>query len=252
MRYDAGAGFGNILIHMSDFLLNCCVEEFAPVLSKEYPAVHGIPIGTSRFIYDPAIYINDYTIRRTHPLMRQFVQCPPSIQDILNKLSPYDYAMHIRRGKYQTDSSTICHDDDSAFFCNDVALQKFKNILDEALSKKVSVFLATDSADLKLELVAKYPNIITFKYTEKTFLSIPENLKDNNMAPLLLDWFALGRAKTVFVTAGRDNLKGFSTFGYTAAIYGGCHQQWINNSSHPSTSPPSATPSSTPSTAADK
>lgn len=130
MTLDDKAGFGNILIHLSDFVYYCCQNNREPVLKSPLWYVNGrIRVVNDGDIeeYAPNIYINPFTTAIIHPIMRHIVDLG-RYKDI-EPLA--DVGMHIRRGKYGKDSKHMGFGV-SALFANNVALEKFEDGLKDA------------------------------------------------------------------------------------------------------------------------
>ena len=230
-------GWGNIALCLADLCFHC-----------KHPLVHtsindvdrgvifsGIEFTDDRTIeqYYPKLFINNYYNTHIHPIIRQIIH--PS--DIMKKMiQEHEYlihgvelALHIRRGAYSNDSSNIgCHayaEDGTikkAFFANDIALDKFIKIVETSRGK---VFLASDSKDIKTFFKNKFEDRISILDTDIVLTYKCDVLKNYNVDTMsrlncYLEWFLLSMCPSVYITAGNADCTDFSTFGYSAAVYG--------------------------------
>jgi hypothetical protein len=125
---------------------------------------------------------------------------------------------HIRRGSY-TKEIAQGHDPEY-YYCSDDGLDLFE----KAISiEKGKVYLATDSKDVKKRMKDKFGEKIVTLDTDFACISTRHNADQygqKELQDVYLDWFLISMCPKVYVTGGRQDLVGFSTFGYTAAIYG--------------------------------
>ena len=225
--YDREVGWGNTLIQVSDFLFACAQQRKEAHLPEPIECIQGIPISTGEEEgYKANIYINNFTFNYVHPVMRQIVVPTPRVRELVGK-NQHGCAigLHIRRGNYGSDSKAL--DDgtphqEAAWFCDDEALGKFIKIIEDAGE---CVFVATDSMDLRKHLMAKYPYKVRMSDIKEVVHS--RRCDDTDNTEMYVDWFLLSQCKKVYITAGDRNMKGFSTFGYTAAVYGGAQVEFV-------------------------
>ena len=173
--------------------------------------------------FEPKIYLNDYYFNVVHTNVKDFLEPTPELLE-LAKEHKHDakYGLHIRRGAYSKDSERIgCHgiEEDGtikkAFFTSEESLQHFFTIVEKSNEK---FFLASDSKETKQIFRDKFPGrIITFDNDialtyDCIFLKNEESKRSR--LDSYLDWFLLSQCKHVYITSN-------STFGYSAAVYGG-------------------------------
>jgi len=219
--YDREVGWGNTLIQVSDFLFTALTQHKVPHLPEPIECIERIDVSTdpNEETYKANIYINNATFNHVHPLMCDFVVPTKKVRELVQKNAHgCDIGIHIRRGNYGPDSKALddgTPHEEAAWFCDDTTLQKFIKIIEDA---KECVFVATDSMDLRRHLLEKYPYKIRMSPISEVTHS--RRCDDGDNTGMYLDWFLLSQCKKVYITAGDQNMKGFSTFGYTAAVYG--------------------------------
>ena len=220
LKYDNTCGWGNIVIHLSDFLYTCNRHNEISIIQESITCIHGFKISNEEThnVYSPNIYINEMTFQYIHPLMRTFITPTPEIERrVMENIHNCDIGVHIRRGKYGTDSYEIGFGD-AAYHCSDTALTKFMEIIKNTPGP---IFLASDSLELKKEIQAKLPEKIKIFTVEKVVLTSKDYKDDSNyLTDAYVEWFLLSKCKKLYITAGNRDLKGFSTYGYTAGVYG--------------------------------
>jgi hypothetical protein len=229
---DHNAGFGNLLILLSDCWDTCkaihrnVYERFELsncVTLKGYTVVDG-----DEGEHPPAkIIINNWMMNTVHPRLREFV-CPTVyMESVINQhvhlLDGVTAAVHIRRGSHSKDSTQFTTGTDKSFFhCSDEGLAKFERVIQQLAGK---VYLASDSKELKASLKQKYGDKIRMLDTEFA-ITAHQDAADTqtvkNLQDAYLEWFLLSLCPMVFITGGQEpqDLTGFSTYSYTAAVYG--------------------------------
>ena len=229
---DHDAGFGNLLILLSDcwdtckaihknvyerFELNKCVD------LKGYTVFDG-----DEGEHPPAkIIINNWTMNTVHPRLREFVHPTAYMESLINQhmylLDGVTAAVHIRRGSHSKDSTQFKDASDKAFFhCSDEGLAKFERVIQQLTGK---VYLASDSKELKASLKQKYGDKIRMLDTEFAITAHQDATTTQtvkNLQDAYLEWFLLSLCPMVFITGGQtpEDLTGFSTYSYTSALYG--------------------------------
>ena len=229
---DHDAGFGNLLILLSDCWDTCkaihrnVYERFELsncVVLKGYTVVD-----SDEGEHPPAkIIINNWTMNTVHPRLCDFVYPTVYMESLINQhrqlLDGVTAAVHIRRGSHSKDSTQFRTSTDKSFFhCSDEGLAKFERIIQQVPGK---VYLASDSKELKVSLKQKYGDKIRmldteFAITARQDAATTQTVK--NLQDAYLEWFLLSLCPMVFITGGQtpEDLTGFSTYSYTAALYG--------------------------------
>jgi len=228
--YDREVGWGNTLIQVSDFLFTCAQQRKYAHLPEPIECIEGVSISTDADIneeeYKANIFINNFTFNYIHPLMRQIVVPTPLVRELFIKNQHgCTTGLHIRRGNYGTDSKALddgTPHEHAAWFCDDATLQKFIKIIEDA---NECVFVATDSMDLRKQLMERYPSKV--RMSDINNVTHSRRCDDADNTGMYVDWFLLSQCKKVYITAGDRNMKGFSTFGYTAAVYGSAQVEFV-------------------------
>ena len=225
-------GFGNLLIHLSDcwdkcrtlhrnvytkYELSNCVtfKEYTITDSNEGEHPHS------------SIYINPMTMNIIHPRIRFFVEPSQHMKTVIQQhshiINGVVAAVHIRRGAFSNDSTQYrdaSKQNPTHFHCSDQGVDKFMNIVE---SLNGPVYLASDSTDIKNTFKQKFGDKVRTLDTQFTFTADQED-SDNqtmkNLQDVYLEWFLLSMCPKLYITGGNTDLVGFSTFSYTAAIYG--------------------------------
>ena len=221
LNYNRETGWGNTVLQVADFLYECVRHKKIPHLPEPMECIGGIEISTDpdEEEYKANIFINNITFNYVHPLMRHFVVPPQHVTDLVREnLHACEVGLHIRRGNYGPDSKALddgTPHEHAAWFCDDNALQKFIKIIEDA---KACVFVCTDSIHLRNELTRRYPYKVRTSNIKNIVHSRTCDGADNT--EMLVDWFLLSQCKKVYATAK-------STFGYTAAVYGGAQVEFV-------------------------
>lgn len=228
---DHNAGFGNLLILLSDCWDTCksihrnVYERFELNNCVAFPE-HTIT--DEEGDHPPAkIIINSWTMESIHPLISQIVKPTDYMQDMINQhahlLEGVTAAVHIRRGSHSRDSTQFKDLKDKSFFhCSDKGLAKFQKVIENTPGK---VYVASDSNEIKELLKQKYGDKIRTLDTEFAITAVQDATTTQtakNLQNAYLEWFLLSMCPTVYVTGGQEprDLTGFSTYSYTAALYG--------------------------------
>ena len=214
------AGWGNVILRLSDL----CFKHKNPVVHSSINIIkkgiefHGFTI-TDEDLEETKtdIYINPYYYQMIHPLSRQIVKPTIEMQGLINKNMHLigEAGIHIRRGAYSPDSFHV-----GKFpFCHDSALEKFKIIIKNS---KSFIFLASDSVNLKNELVNEFPDKIKIVNVLSVMDSDdPVNSTNQQYMDCYLEWFLLSKCPKLYITGGNQSTGNeISTFGYSAAVYG--------------------------------
>jgi len=220
-----GTGFGNLVILLAD-----CQDKCKYIHEDAFKYELGNCVSISHFervnfegVQPPAnIYINSHTVHNIHPRMRNFIAPTEYMKTLIDEkkhlLDGVTACAHIRRGSY-TKEIAQGHDPEY-YYCSDDGLDLFE----KAISiEKGKVYLATDSKDVKKRMKDKFGEKIVTLDTEFACISTRHNADQygqKELQDVYLDWFLISMCPKVYVTGGRQDLVGFSTFGYTAAIYG--------------------------------
>jgi len=221
------AGFGNLLILLADSWPVCRTiyknvydaYEMSKCIDLAY-SVSDVP-GEHP---NSSIYINQHTFTNVHPRIRQFVRptdyMKSLIQDNAHLLDGVAAGVHIRRGDYSSDSKHFKDYTNPTFFhCSDSGLEKFIEIINKTPGK---VYLASDSTETKNKIKNIFGDKISCMETVFAHTSPRDDVVDStkSLHDVYLEWFILSMCPKLYITGGNPDLTGFSTFSYTAAIYG--------------------------------
>ena len=231
LAYDRETGWGNTLLQLSDFVCHCLREDKIPHLPEPIQCVDGITISTdpTEEEYMANIFFNNMCMQYVHPAFRAFVIPTPDIRKrVTHQSHGCNIGLHIRRGNYGSDSKTLddgTPHEHAAWFCDDTALDMFMKIIEDASE---NVFVATDSMELRKHLLEKFGDKI--KMSDITNVVHSRRCDERDNTDMYVDWFLLSQCKNIYITAGIPwQFKGFSTYGYTAAIYGHSNVNFIFN-----------------------
>ena len=225
-----GSGFGNLIIMLSDCQDKCNLiheDAFKYELSNCIQISHFERVNYEGTNISPNIIIDPYTVKHIHPRMRTFIHSTAymkkMIDDHIHLLDGVTACVHIRRGSYSKDSTQL--DDDRRlekpyYHCSDEAVNIFVKIIEREDGK---VYVASDSNEIKHRLFSKFGDKLRMIETEFACTAIQTGTNTQTMKTLqdvYLEWFLIGMCPMVYLTGGRKDLVGFSTYGYTAAVYG--------------------------------
>lgn len=227
--YKQDTGFGNMLIQLTS-LQKECTQLHDHVFDYEVGNCVSIS-GFTRVSYEGTkpycpIYLNPYTINNVHPRIRDIIKPTPFMEDMISKyghlVDNVSCGISIRRGSYSTDSrqfKTEQADDASHYFCSDKGLHKFINIIKNSPG---SVFVSSDSKEVMNMLIETFGDKIKH-YDSPYAIGMPQDLRDismNDYHSIYLKFFLLSKCPMLYLTGGRGDMVGFSTYAYMAAIYG--------------------------------
>jgi hypothetical protein len=106
------------------------------------------------------------------------------------------------------------------YFCSPSGLEQFKTIIHEAPGR---VFLSSDSVSTTRQLIEEFGDKLSVLEMPYTVTSTQDQGTPTieNLQKVYLKWFLLSKCPRLFLTGGNKNdLVGFSTYAYIAAIYG--------------------------------
>jgi hypothetical protein len=227
---DHDAGFGNLLILLSDCMETCkaihrgVYERFELSNCVTFPG-YTIVDGEEGEHPPAKIIINGWTMNMVHTRIHSLLEPTEHMRELINKhrqlLEGVTAAVHIRRGSHSKDSTQFKDASDKSFFhCSDEGLAKFERVIQQTPGK---VYLASDSKEVKTMLKQKYGDKIStldteFAITAQQDASTTQSVK--NLQDAYLEWFLLSMCPFLYITGGERDLTGFSTYSYTAALYG--------------------------------
>jgi hypothetical protein len=174
-------------------------------------------------------------------VMRHLIDPSEEMQERIDaqwsKIAHCEAGFHIRRGTFSEDSSKF------AFF--PAGAQKAVDaMVDKANALDVPVFVISDSVSTKREFIRRVPKAVAldldigFTACEH---SQNQDTKDETLESKMnsvLEWFLLSKMPQIYTTMGgvcgrnvpEDTEEGVSsTFGYSAALYGGCVPHYVYN-----------------------
>jgi hypothetical protein len=176
---------------------------------------------------DCPIYINPMTIANVHSKIRSIVEPTPHMRDLISKhahlLDGVSIAMSIRRGSYCEDSRQYKGprgDDPVQYFCSPEGLERFKNIIRTTPGR---IFVSSDSVSTTRQLIEEFGEKLSVLEMPYTVTSTQDQGVPTveNLQKVYLKWFLMSKCPRLYLTGGRKNdLLGFSTYAYIAAIYG--------------------------------
>ena len=212
-------GIGNLFIFLSQ------LDETTPVSDKIYGGFRDkylkfknlniVPDDETIEAIQLPIYINSHTLKNVHPLFRNKVEPSEYLVKLLEEhkhlVEGVDCAVAIRFCQVQHSDGTF----EPTQYVDDKALNEFDEIIKNS---KGRVFVACDRREYKYELREKFGDKVSF-VDDEVVLTFTTNTID---APTpYLEFFLLSMCPFVYLTGGPKDMHAFSTFGYTAAIYGG-------------------------------
>jgi len=228
--FKKSGGLGNLLIQLTSMDPGCKLLH-DNVFEYEFSNCMNIH-GFTRVSHDgrqpeAPIYINPHTIQNVHSKIRDIMSPTPLmeklIQENIHVLDDVSHGMSIRRGSYCEDSRQFKDersDGPEHYFCSDRGLEKFKKIIEGAPGK---VFVSSDSASTLKELVDTFGDKIRTIDTACVYIQEQrgeENINLEKYHSIFLKFFLLSKCPHLFLTGGKTDFTGFSTFAYMAAIYG--------------------------------
>jgi hypothetical protein len=243
-------GWGNIVLSLIDLVFYCKQNNIEPWVHDSINDVNrevifsGFQVTSDKTTteYKTRIIINESMYRMVQiPLIREIIKPSDYMNDLIqqNKHLVNDVCcgIHIRRGAFSNDSSEIgCHGYKEngtikpAYFATDEAVKKFEEIVDKTDGK---IFIASDSKELKKSFKEKFGNKINFLETDIALTYHCDFLKNKdtkqNRINCYLEWFLLSMCPILHITAGNRDLTDFSTFGYTAGVYGKSELNFVFN-----------------------
>jgi len=223
------SGFGNLAIMLSD-IYKTCEYVHKEVHDNELGnciVLNGFTVVDWENLPQPQAKIQfcEYTIQVVHPRIREIVQPTDYMKSLIEKhkhlVENVSAGIHIRRGAYSKDSlQTSLEPDQTYYQCSDDSLSKFKQIIANLQGR---VYVASDSIETKNAIIHEFGSKVSFLDTEFAHTAGHKHtrvVKNENLHNAYLEWFLLSMCPVLYLTGGRADLVGFSTFGYTAAVYG--------------------------------
>ena len=229
--FKKSGGLGNLLIHLTSMQDEC---------KSLHDSVYDFELSNCLIIHgftkvshegrqpETSIYINPHTVQHVHPKIRDIISPSPMmekmIQEHIHILDGVSCGMSIRRGSYCEDSRQFKDersDRPEHFFCSEKGLEKFKQIIAMTQGK---VFVSSDSASTMKDLIDTFGDKIrTLDTTTTVYIQEQdsrESIDIHKYHNIFLKFFMLSKCPQLFLTGGKTDLTGFSTFAYMAAIYG--------------------------------
>ena len=225
-----GAGFANTLIMLCDFfahhpdgVVHESIKDYelGRWLTLHFPLTDR----TDLPVYEPKIYINQFTIQQVHPMIRKLVSPSPELESILKQnehlVKDINAGVHVRRGASAIDSRVVVQKETDVF-ANENAMKRFTDI---AHTLK-PIFLASDSPETK----KLFPDAKTLDTTIAVVHDECPDAPEKDRRNIFVDFFLLSRCPRLYITGGNfPQLPGLSTFGYMAAIYGNVPFEVVSN-----------------------
>lgn len=227
-------GWGNLAILLADCIDKCRYihdDVFSNELSNCVTIKNFTRVGFMGTHPPAHIHINEFTVNNIHPRMRNIIEPTDHMENLINQnlhiLDGVSACVHIRRGSY--DSKISQGTEQIYYYCSESGLAKFEKVIE---NERGRVYLATDSNEIKEKLKSRFGNKIVTLDTEFACISKshgPEKYNIKSLQSIFLEWFMISMCPVVYVTGGRTDMVGFSTYGYSAAIYGNKPFQIIFN-----------------------
>lgn len=221
-----GTGFGNLVILLADCQDKCNLiheDIFKYELGNCVSISHFEPTNVDGTHPECNIFINQHTVNYIHPRMRNFIRPTEYMKSMILEhaglLNGVSACVHIRRGSYSKEGIAQGHNPEY-YYCSDSGLAKFENIIRDEPGR---VYVASDSSEVKKFMKEQFGDKIVTLDTQFACMSTrhnPDQYHTKSLQSLYLEWFLMSMCPKVYVTGGRTDFVGFSTFGYTAAIYG--------------------------------
>jgi len=224
-------GLGNLLIQLTSMQKECTSlhESVYDFELSNCLTIHGFNKVTHDGKQPEAtIFMNPYTIKYVHPKIRDIISPTPMmekmIQDNIHILDGVVCGMSIRRGSYCEDSRQFKDersDGPEHFFCSNEGLIKFKRIIASVHGR---VFVSSDSMFTLKDLIQTFGDKIR-TLDKNPCVYIQDQDSDKNIEldkyhNVFLKFFILSKCPLLFLTGGKRDFTGFSTFAYMAAVYG--------------------------------
>lgn len=228
--FKKSGGLGNLLIHLTSMDPRC---KHLHDNVYEYETANCLVIhGFTRVSHDgkqpdAPIYINPHTIQNVHSKIRDIISPTPLMERLIREnihvLDDVSHGMSIRRGSYCEDSRQFKDersDRPEHYFCSDEGLKKFIKIIEGAPGK---VFVSSDSASTLKELIDTFGDKIRTIHSTCVYIQEQRNEEAINIEKyhsVFLKFFLLSKCPHIFLTGGKTDFTGFSTYAYMAAVYG--------------------------------
>jgi hypothetical protein len=227
--YKQIGGLGNFFIHLTS-MDEKCTKLHESVYEHEVSNCITIN-GFTRVSYEgiqpeAPIYINPYTYNNIHNKIRNIIKPTTFMEELISKhehiLDDVSCGISIRRGTYAVDSvqySDGTEQDVSHYFCSDEGLKNFEKIIEKSPGK---VFVSSDSTITINTLVSKFGEKIKTLNTKTFTIAMKQDQKPSmkDYQNSFLKFFILSKCPKLYLTGGRGDMVGFSTYAYMASIYG--------------------------------
>jgi len=227
--YKQIGGLGNFFIHLTS-MDEKCTKLHESVYEHEVSNCITIN-GFTRVSYEgiqpeAPIYINPYTYNNIHSKIRNIIKPTTFMEELISKhehiLDDVSCGISIRRGTYAVDSvqhSDGTEQDISYYFCSDEGLKNFEKIIEKSPGK---VFVSSDSTITINTLVSKFGEKIKTLNTKTFTIAMKQDQKPSmeDYQNSFLKFFILSKCPKLYLTGGRGDMVGFSTYAYMASIYG--------------------------------
>jgi hypothetical protein len=232
-RRSSTAGLGNLVLQLANaygnnpyISENVLDNEFGNCISLDYFQV--IPDKPEYDLFESHLFFNDITIpnyRKVLPRMiKPTLHMKQLLKENLHLLDGVTAGVNIRRGSYSEDTKQ-CKDGGGPehYFCSDSDLERF---MDAIRAEPGKVYVASDSPSTKNKLKEIFGDKITMNETEFVHTSDEDYAGKRtvkNMQDVYLVWFLLSMCPRIYITGGktRGDCTGLSTYGFSAALYGG-------------------------------
>jgi hypothetical protein len=241
-RRTSTAGLGNLLLQLAQVYdknpyisENVLDNEFGNCIHMGYFEV--IPDSDEYVPVECPLFFNETTIPMYKMVLPRMINPTLHMKELLRQnlhlLEGVTAGVNIRRGSYSDDTKQ-CKDGGGPehYFCSDADLEKFIEVIREEPGK---VYVASDSPATKNKLKEIFGDKITMNETEFVHTSDEDYAGKRtvkNMQDVYLVWFLLSMCPKLYLTGGKNvrDFTGMSTYGFSAALYGGVPMRIIATS----------------------
>lgn len=216
MYRPTACGLGNLLIYMTQ-VPKASSDVYTKGRRGEYIRFRGVEIvdddGTLPDVH-PKLFIGDPNHFKIHTMIEPTEKMNGLIEKYKHLVDGVSYAFQIRRCGLSKSPNVNNDPGRNNNFCTDETLKKFYNLLEHTSG---NVFVSSDCYETKMDMYRRFPDRIRVIDADPTHIN-----SDSDVDPWvsMTEFFLLSMCPMIYMTGGNRDMMTFSTFGYTAAIYG--------------------------------